>query len=271
MISVEGALTVYEKCLSAASNPTFSALNPACRAIHRNPVTGTATTTTVSYINAAFAEVSGVDLTADWRTDLAGGNFGVNFMISQLLDEKTQDTVQAPVVDWKGSLGPSAHHVVEQRRVRLPDVHDGQLRPRRLEPVAALAAFAERDRRRPGRHQLQHRGRPGLRRTRRPRPGSARRARTTCSTWRAVTTMGERTTLRYGVDNLFDKAPVCTGGRSARGCASEPVRRPDGGRLLRHPGSKRVRGRERIFLTLGEAELQGCFPRNSNVIRTACR
>ena len=47
--------------------------NPACVKIHRNPVNGTATTTTVSYVNAAFAEVSGVDVTADWRASLLGG------------------------------------------------------------------------------------------------------------------------------------------------------------------------------------------------------
>src|SRR4029078_6756596 len=50
----------------------------------------------------------GIDFTADWRTDMAKGKFGVNFMISTLIDEKTQDTARAPVVDWKGSLGPSA-------------------------------------------------------------------------------------------------------------------------------------------------------------------
>ena len=38
--------------------------------------------------------------------DRLKGEFGVNFMISQLLDEKTQDTVRAPVIDWKSSLGP---------------------------------------------------------------------------------------------------------------------------------------------------------------------
>jgi outer membrane receptor protein involved in Fe transport len=107
MISVQSALVVYESCLSGASNPTYSATHPECVKIHRNPVTGTATTTTVSYINAAFAEVEGVDITADWRTDLAGGQFGVNFMVSSLLTEETQDTATSPVIDWKGSLGPT--------------------------------------------------------------------------------------------------------------------------------------------------------------------
>ncbi len=159
MISVEGAYTVYEKCLSPSSNPTFSALHPECLKINRNPELGTATTTTVSYINAAFAEVAGVDLTADWRTDLAGGTFGVNFMISQLLEETTQDTAQAAPIDWKGSLGPTASTSLNNGALRLSNVHDVQLRDRRLECVAALAAFAVGDRRFPGSHQLQHRGR----------------------------------------------------------------------------------------------------------------
>ena len=82
MISVEPALAVYEQCLSVANNPTSDPLNAACLRINRNPVSGGAAPTTVSYVNAAFAKVAGVDLTADWRTDLAGGDFGVNFMVS---------------------------------------------------------------------------------------------------------------------------------------------------------------------------------------------
>ena len=34
--------------------------------------------------------------------------------------------------------------------------------------------------------------------------------------------MGKRTQLRYGMDNLFDTPPVCTGGRSGVGPASSP-------------------------------------------------
>ncbi len=42
--------------------------------------------------------------------------------------------------------------------------------------------------------------------------------------------MSERTTLRFGLDNLFDKAPVCTGGRSATSYpAPDPHPSPGGG------------------------------------------
>jgi outer membrane receptor protein involved in Fe transport len=213
MISVEGALTVYEKCLSAASNPTFSALNPSCRAIHRNPVNGTATTTTVSYVNAAFAQVSGIDFTADWRTDMAGGKFGVNFMISKLLEEKTQDTVRAPVIDWKGSLGPSAttslnNGAYDFRTFTTVSYGRGDwnlaLRWRHL-PTAIDAAQAV----------INSNIKAGL-----AAPGTQATTLGAQSSYDVFDlsggyAMGKRTSLRYGVDNLFDSAAVCTGGRSA--------------------------------------------------------
>jgi iron complex outermembrane recepter protein len=106
MISVQSAIVVYEGCLSAGLNPTFDPLSAECQKIHRSPTSGFAAPTTVSYVNAAFAEVEGVDVTADWRTEIAGGNFGVNFMLTKLLAEKTQATASSPVIEWKGSLGP---------------------------------------------------------------------------------------------------------------------------------------------------------------------
>ena len=202
MISVEGAYTVYEKCLSPSSNPTFSALHPECLKINRNPELGTATTTTVSYINAAFAEVAGVDLTADWRTDLAGGTFGVNFMISQLLEETTQDTAQAAPIDWKGSLGPTASTSlnngaydyrtfttfsygigdwnVSLRWRHLPSAIDASRQP--STPTSRPVCF-----------------RP-------PRRLAVLGARTYDVFDLAGTfDLGQRTCLRFGVDNLFDE------------------------------------------------------------------
>ena len=105
MISVEPALGVYQACLSPSSNPTairfigVSTHEPQsrqrlCRADDR------------VLRQRGVLSTSGVDLAVDWRTDLAGGNFGVNFMVSSLLELKTKATASAPVIDWKGSLGP---------------------------------------------------------------------------------------------------------------------------------------------------------------------
>ena len=57
--------------------------------------------------------LSGVDLAANWQVDLADmgidrveGRFGVNFLVSTLLELETQATPTAASIDWKGSLGP---------------------------------------------------------------------------------------------------------------------------------------------------------------------
>jgi outer membrane receptor protein involved in Fe transport len=221
MISVEGALTVYEKCLSAAANPTFSALTPACRQIHRNPVTGTATTTTVSYVNAAFAQVSGVDLTGDWRADLAGGEFGVNFMLSTLLDEKTQDTPGATVIDWKGSLGPAAttslnNGAFDYRTFTTfsygRDDWNLALRWRHL-PTAIDAAQAVIN------SNIEAGRAPA---STPPSTGLGAQSSYDVFDLSGSFGMSGRTTLRYGVDNVFDTDPVCTGGRSAADAHPSP-------------------------------------------------
>jgi outer membrane receptor protein involved in Fe transport len=213
MISVEGALTVYEKCLSAESNPSYDPTNPACVKIHRNPVNGTATTTTVSYVNAAFAEVSGVDVTADWRTPMFGGQFGVNFMVSSLLTEKTQDTVAAPVVEWKGSLGPSAttslnNGAYDYRTFTTfsysRNAWNLALRWRHL-PSAIDASQAV----------INANIKTGF-----AAPGTLSTSLGAESSYDIFDlsggfNVGKRTQLRYGIDNLFDAPPVCTGGRTA--------------------------------------------------------
>ncbi len=224
MISVEGALNVYEKCLSATSNPTFDPQNPACLKIHRNPVTGTATTTTVSYVNSAFAQVSGVDVTADWRTKLAGGTFGVNFLISSLLTEKTQDTVSAPVVEWKGSLGPTANTSLnngayDYRTFTTINYGRGDwnlaLRWRHL-PTAIDAAQAA----------INANIKAGTVPANTP-PATTLGAQESYDVFdlSGGYNLSERTSLRYGVDNLFDSLAVCTGGRSA----ADPHPAPCGG------------------------------------------
>jgi len=113
MIAVEPGSAVYQDCLSTASNPSGDINHEACQRIIRNPATGGATASNVSYINAGDAVVSGVDFSATWQVELSDmgldgipGRFGLNFLLSTLLELETQATRTAPVIDWVGSLGP---------------------------------------------------------------------------------------------------------------------------------------------------------------------
>ena len=93
MIAVEPGSAVYQECLSPASNPTFSVTHEACARIIRNPSTGGATASNVSYINAGGAFLSGVDSRPPgrskcrtWVSKRLPGPFSVNFLVSTLLD-----------------------------------------------------------------------------------------------------------------------------------------------------------------------------------------
>jgi iron complex outermembrane recepter protein len=213
MIAVEPGSAVYQSCLSPASNPTFSVANEACARIIRNPSTGGATASNVSYINAGGALISGVDLSANWQADLADigferlpGTFSVNFLVSSLLDLTTQATPTAPVIDWKGSLGPdpgtSLNNGAYDYRTftTLNYVFNDwgvSLRWRHL-PTAKSALQAALDSTTGG-------------------TATVRGADDSYDVFDLSATLdfGERTSVRMGVDNLFDKDPVITGARTA--------------------------------------------------------
>jgi outer membrane receptor protein involved in Fe transport len=202
MISVEPAEVVYQACLSASSNPAADPNHPACLRVNRNPGNGLAAPTTVSYINAAFSRVAGVDLAVDWRADLAGGNFGLNFIVSSLQELKTQATAAAPVIDWKGSLGPDPG----------TSLNNGAYDYRTFTTVNY------------GRNDWN----VALRWRHLPTAIDATQAVTPLSTQRGAEedynvfdlsgsfVLSDRTTLRFGIDNLFDEPPVWTGRRTAQ-------------------------------------------------------
>ena len=201
MISVEPAEVVYEECLSAMSNPTGDPNTPSCQDIFRNPTTGGAAPTTVTYVNAAFAKVEGIDFTANWAANLAGGNFGVNFMITKLLTEETQATPDAPVVDWVGSLGPTpgtslTNGAYDYRTFTTVNygrsVWNLALRWRHLPSAIAASAAVT-----PATTEL------GAQ--------DSYDVFDLTGSWDAKDNM----TVRFGIQNLFDEPPVWTGGRSA--------------------------------------------------------
>ncbi len=118
MIAVEPGAAVYEACLSAASNPTFSIANPACQRIIRNPATGGATASNVSYINAGDATISGVDFAADWRPNLRHP-WAARHQLPRVEAARSRDAGDGHVAYGRldRHARPRPGHVVEQRRV----------------------------------------------------------------------------------------------------------------------------------------------------------
>jgi outer membrane receptor protein involved in Fe transport len=209
MIAPEPGEAVYRACLSPESNPTFDVANEACQRIIRNPSTGGATAANVSYINAGASKLSGLDVTFDWKAEVAemglpsvGGNFGVNMVVSTLLQLETQATAASPVIDWVGSLGPSAGTslnrgayryrlfttlnygkgpVVANLRWRHLPTARSELQATSTVPVTVMGAEKNYD----------------------------------VFDFSGAWTLNDTMQIRFGIDNLFNTPPVITGRRTA--------------------------------------------------------
>ena len=106
-----GAVSVTDAAGAAAQ-----AASAACQNLPRSTVNGGSLTTQVSYANQAIVRTSGIDFTLNWSAALGDmglaripGRVGLNITGTWLDYYKTKQSpaVYDPVIDWKGSLGPT--------------------------------------------------------------------------------------------------------------------------------------------------------------------
>ena len=92
------------------------AASPACQNVPRNQATGGPLNQLVSYDNQAWVKTAGIDFTLNWYaqfSDMGLENIpgGLSFSLQgNYLDyykTKTSPASYDPVIDWKGSLGPT--------------------------------------------------------------------------------------------------------------------------------------------------------------------
>jgi iron complex outermembrane recepter protein len=105
MISVEGPDTTHQRCLSLAQNPSGSPDTPACVALFRDPVNGNPSGIDLGYTNTGFATVSGVDVAFNMTKQLSWGGLNLNIVANKNLASLTQDSLVAPERDWRGTQG----------------------------------------------------------------------------------------------------------------------------------------------------------------------
>jgi outer membrane receptor protein involved in Fe transport len=106
-ISAQLGESVFRLCYDPLFNPTYNPSTNECEQILRDPSNGQIAAVDVTYSNNASVETSGLDLQMNWGTDLAGGNFGLNFLASYLDSFKTRLNPTAPWSEWKGTFGPA--------------------------------------------------------------------------------------------------------------------------------------------------------------------
>ncbi|HEY6817018.1 MAG TPA: TonB-dependent receptor [Croceibacterium sp.] len=106
--SIDG---VYRRCFSAVYNPSYE-LNEFCALVGRTPGTGEVANVKITYSNAGRVKTSGIDAQLNWSLDLeeAGlglpGTFITSVQTTYLLNfETTTDDGIIPLVDFAGTLG----------------------------------------------------------------------------------------------------------------------------------------------------------------------
>ena len=110
-ISQQGQDGIYRRCFSQAFNPSM-ALNDFCGLITRDPASGAPALTSITFTNGGEVLTAGIDTQIDWALDFkdAGiglpGQFRVNFLLNYLDSFKTTtDAGIIPLVDYAGTLG----------------------------------------------------------------------------------------------------------------------------------------------------------------------
>jgi iron complex outermembrane receptor protein len=113
-ISQQGIDGVYRRCFSGLYNPNYD-LNEFCALVHRTPGTGEVANVDITYSNAGRVRTSGIDTQLNWALNFedAGiglpGTFAASVQATYLLKfETTTDDGIIPLVDYVGTLGPIA-------------------------------------------------------------------------------------------------------------------------------------------------------------------
>ena len=95
------------QCLDPAFNPTYDVNSPFCKGVQRVAGDGAIGNVQTTYYNNGRFKTSGLDFQLDWAADVGPGRLSINTVMNYLLQMKTAELSVLPLVDYAGSLGPS--------------------------------------------------------------------------------------------------------------------------------------------------------------------
>jgi outer membrane receptor protein involved in Fe transport len=94
------------QCFDTAFNATLDPNSPFCAGINRNADGGLGNVIRTFFNNGRF-RTSGVDVALDWQIPIGPGQVNFNTNFSYLIDMKSSELASLPLVDYVGTLGPS--------------------------------------------------------------------------------------------------------------------------------------------------------------------
>lgn len=105
-IAAQSVDIAQRQCFDAAFNPTFDANSPYCAGIGRNTV-GSLGNVLTTFLNNGRFQTSGVDVQLDWAAPVGPGQVTLNSVFNYLIDMKSAELPNLPLVDYVGTLGPN--------------------------------------------------------------------------------------------------------------------------------------------------------------------
>jgi outer membrane receptor protein involved in Fe transport len=175
----------------SAAQAQAAANNPYCKGIRYDPAPGYgAANSDVTYNNSGVVDISGIDAQVDWAVNVGPGTFNVNFLMNYYLHYKSNELSNNPLVDYVGTLGTAQN-----------GLNPGAFRYRTLTTVGYTFG--------PANISLQWQHLPSVKQE------GAALAPTVFTGYRAYDLFNlnasakitDDTSVRFGVDNLFNKAP----------------------------------------------------------------
>ena len=176
---------------SSGAAATAAAASPYCAGIRYDPapVLGAANFD-VTYNNNGVVDIKGLDFQADWAVDVGPGTFSANVLVNYYLNYKSTELANNPIVDYVGTLGTAQNAL-----------NPGAYEYRVLTTLGYNVG--------PARISLQWQHLPSVQQE------AAAVAPTPFTGYGAYNLFNLRTSyqltddigLRFGVDNLFNKAP----------------------------------------------------------------
>ena len=101
---------VERQCTDPIYNPTFDPNSPYCDGFKRLAVGGLGNVQRTFLNNGRF-KTSGIDFQLNWGMDAGPGRVTVSTLINYLLDKKSAELANLPLVDYAGTFGPNQNGI----------------------------------------------------------------------------------------------------------------------------------------------------------------
>ena len=99
------------QCFDPAFNPTFDVNSAYCAGINRVANDGALGNILLTYYNNGRFDTKGVDTQIDWAFKLGPGHFTLNSVFSYLISLKSAELISDPLVEFVGTLGPTQNEL----------------------------------------------------------------------------------------------------------------------------------------------------------------